>query len=218
LAPVASAALPLAFGAALAALFIRYRRGSMIERQQLKWLLATAAFAAIVFPFALLLPAGPVADIAFLIGLLALFALPLSIGIAVMRYRLYDIDRLISRTIVYAAISLVLIGVYTVVVLFLQTVLGNLVGSSAFSVAVSTLVVASLFQPVRRRVQVAVDRRFDRQRYDADRTVAAFSERLRGEVDLESLVTGLDATIRSTVAPAGTGIWIRPRVPGRPSA
>jgi hypothetical protein len=217
LAPITSATLPLAFVAALLALFIRYRRGSMVERQQLKWLLATAAFAAIVFPFALLMPAGPLADIAFLIGLLALFALPLSIGIAVMRYRLYEIDRLISRTIAYAAISLVLIGVYIVVVLLLQTVLGQVVGSSTLAVAVSTLVVASLFQPVRRRIQTAVDRRFHRQRYDADRTVEAFAERLRGQVDLEPLVAGLDATIQTTVAPAGTSIWIRPRITGRSS-
>ena len=207
---------PIGFGGATAAVVVRYRRGSTTERQQLKWLVATAGFAAVVFPIAFLLPPGPLADGALFLGLAALFGLPVAIGVAVLRYRLYEIDRIVSRTISYAAISLILVAVYAAIVLALQTLLGEVIGKSPVAVAGTTLVVASLFQPVRRRVQGAVDRRFDRRQYDAERTIAAFSERLRDQVDLESLRTDIDTAIHATLAPATSGIWLRRRADVHP--
>lgn len=202
-------ALGIGFIGALSAVVIRFRRGSPIERQQTKWFLAAAAFAVVAFLAAFAVPQDTPAGIV-LFGL-ALAAPPVAIGIAVLRYRLYAIDRIVSRTIAYALITAVLVIVYGAVVLTLRTVVGGLTGGGSAEVALSTLVVASLFQPVRRRIQSAVDHRFDRRRYDAERTVAAFSAQLRDEVHLEAVVGGLVATVRMSVAPTASGIWLRSR-------
>ncbi len=206
---LAALTAPVGFGAAMAAVGVRYRRGAQVERQQLKWLLATAGFATIVFPVSFLLPPGPTSDLAFFLGLFALAALPVAIGIAILRYRLYQIDRIVSRTLSYAVISIVLVGIYAAIVVALQAVLGEVVDDSPLAVAASTLVVASLFQPVRRRIQRTVDRRFDRRRYDAERTAAAFSDRLRDQMELESVGADLAAVIASSLRPRTQGLWIR---------
>ena len=138
-----------------------------------------------------------------------LAAVPVAIGIAILRYGLYDIDRIISRTIAYALISAVLVATYAAAILVLTGPLGTLFGGDTVSVALSTLVVAALFQPVRRRVQAIVDRRFDRARIDAERTTAAFSERLRDEVDIEAVTADLRETIHATVKPVRLEVWLR---------
>ena len=133
----------------------------------------------------------------------------LAIGVAILRYRLYDIDRVVSRTIAYAVVTAGLLIVYLGVNLGLSTILSSVAGSGSVAVAASTLVVAALFTPVRRRVQRVVDRRFDRARYDAERTTAAFSERLRNEVDLAAVAVDLDQTVRAAIAPTSVNVWLR---------
>jgi hypothetical protein len=138
------------------------------------------------------------------------FALiPLAIGVAVMRYRLYEIDRVISRTISWAILTVLVAGLFVAFVLALQALLAPVTQSNELAVAGSTLLVASLFQPFRRRVQRLVDGRFNRSRYDAERTVAAFAARLRDEVDLESLRAEILATVSATVEPSSVKLWLR---------
>ncbi|HEY7130706.1 MAG TPA: hypothetical protein VH440_00565 [Candidatus Limnocylindrales bacterium] len=200
---------PLAFGGAVLALALRYRGGKPIERQQVRWLVAVAAVAALAFPTSFVLPGGPLADAAFLVGLLAMAALPVAIAIAVTRYRLYDLDRVISRTVSWAIISGVLVGVFAVLVVGLQALLAGVTQGATLAVAASTLLAFASFQPVRRRIQSVVDRRFDRARYDAERTATAFTERLRDEVDLEAVATDLQGTVRDAFAPATLAVWLR---------
>jgi len=135
--------------------------------------------------------------------------MPIAIGIAMLRYRLYEIDRLISRTIGWAFVSVVLAVVFVAIVLVIQAVLARVTTSNTFAVAASTLVVAALFQPLRRRVQARVDRRFNRARYDADRTVAAFAGVLRDEVDLGQVTMELKSAVVRTVQPTVTSLWLR---------
>jgi hypothetical protein len=200
---------------AMASLVIRYRRAVGVERQQLKWFAAVIAIAGPALAIAFLTSgatSGVIADVsnaAWGIALLSLALLPLAIGLAVLRYKLYEIDRIISRTISYGVVTLVLASVFVVVVLAAQAVLGPLTGSSTIAVAGSTLLVAALFQPIRRRVQRLVDRRFNRTRYDAERTVAAFANRLRDEVDLEQLRAEILATVAATVEPRSVSLWLR---------
>ncbi len=130
-------------------------------------------------------------------------------GIAILRYRLYDIDLLINRTLVYGATSAGLLATYVLSVLTLSTLLRPLTGSSDLAVAGSTLAVVALFGPLRQRIQRAVDRRFSRSRYDAQRTVDAFATRLRDQVDLDALSTELVGVVRETVHPAHAGLWLR---------
>ena len=199
-------------GGAVAATWIRFRRGDPVQRQQVKWLLAVAGVAAIAFPAALAFgPSESSVALAFwVVAFLAYLALPIAIGIAVLRYRLYEIDRIISRTIGYAVVTVTLATVFAGAILLFQAVLAPLTGRNTVAVAASTLVAATLFQPLRRRVQAVVDRRFNRARYDAERTAAAFAAQLRDEVDLESLGADVLAVVAQTVAPATAGLWIRP--------
>jgi len=200
---------PLGFGAAAAAVAIRFRRRRGIEREQLKWFLAVVAVCAIAFLVAIQQETGPIADAAFIIAFCGLVAMPIAIGVAILRYRLYEIDRIVSRTIAYALVTGGLLAVYLVVNLGLTTVFSSLASGNSVAVAASTLVVAALFTPVRRRVQRVVDRRFDRARYDGERTSAAFSERLRNEVDLAAVTSDLDRTVRSAIAPTSVAVWLR---------
>jgi hypothetical protein len=201
----------LCFGGAAAAVWVRFHRGDAVVREQVKWLLAAIAVAAITFPAAFLFQALQVvlADGMFLLAFLSLLALPITIGIAILRYRLYDIDRIVSRTIAYAIISAVLLATYAAVILFLTGPLGVLLGHSTVAVAISTLVVAALFQPLRRRVQTAVDRHFDRARYDGHRMAEAFAGRLRDEVDIAAVSVDLNATVRAAVKPSTLLLWVR---------
>ena len=192
-----------------AAVVIRYRRGALIERQQLRWFLGAVMLA--VVPLAISPQpsiGGPFWVLAAAVGLLLV---PVSVGIAVARYRLYEIDRLISRTIGWALVTGVLLTVFVVVVVGLQAALASLTQGDTLAVAASTLVAFALFQPVRRRVQRAVDRRFDRARYDGERTAAAFAERLRDQVDLLELEGDIAATVAAALRPSSTELWIRGR-------
>jgi hypothetical protein len=189
-------------------LVLRFRRARGVERQQLRWLALAAALA----PLAVLATAaGIMADRLDLAGWAAGFylaLLPLAIGAAILRYRLYDLDRIISRTLAYALLTLLLGGGYALVVLGLGQLLGQ---DSSLVVAGATLAVAALFQPARRRVQQAVDRRFNRRRFDAARTIDAFSTRLRDEVDLDTLTAELLAVVDQTMQPTRTSLWLRPK-------
>ena len=178
------------FVLAVAALVVRYRRGDGIERLQVRWLAAAVAlclvgFAAGMVELRVRTEAGPLAST--LIAYAGILAMPIAIGIAITRYRLYEIDRIISRTIGYALVTGVLVLVFVGGVLGLQAALEPLTGGNTIAVAASTLIVAALFQPLRRRIQRAVDRRFDRARYDGQKVVDAFGRQLRDEVDLDRL-------------------------------
>jgi hypothetical protein len=134
--------------------------------------------------------------------------LPVAIGAAILRYRLYDLDRIISRTLAYGLLTLLLGGAYAGVVLGLGQLLGR---DSSLVVAVATLMVAAAFQPARRRIQQVVDRRFNRRRYDTARTIQAFSARLRQQVDLDTLSAELLAVVDQTMQPTQVALWLRPR-------
>jgi hypothetical protein len=146
----------------------------------------------------------------YVVGAIISVGIPLAIGIAVLRYRLYDIDRLINRTLVYGVLTALLVAVYVAGVFILGQLLNPVGGQSELAVAVSTLAVAALFQPARRRVQAGVDRRFNRPRYDATNSVAAFSTRLRDEIDLDTLSAELLAVVDQTMEPTRVSLWLRP--------
>jgi hypothetical protein len=197
--------------AAVASLVLRLRRAQGVERLQLKWFCYAAALFPIVVGLAIVFPRLGSDRVDGLIVTLPLLALPVSIGIAVLRYRLYDIDRLINRTLVYALLTATLALTYAAVVLVLGQLFGEAGGNPpSWAVAGATLAVAALFQPLRRRIQQAVDRRFNRRRYDAARTVEAFSTRLRDEVDLDMLSVELLAVVDQTVQPTQASLWLRP--------
>ncbi len=205
----------VSFGAAVVAVWLRFRRGDPVQRHQVKWLVAVVGVAALVHSASLVLTdANPeLANALSSVGILALFALPIVIAIAILRYRLYDIDRIISRTVSYGAVTGILAVVFVGTILVSQTVLASFFSGNSVAVAASTLVVAALFQPLRRRVQRVVDRRFNRSRYDAERTVAAFSGRLREEVALEDVSAAIRTVVAQTVAPTAVGLWMRERGP-----
>ena len=189
---------------AVAGLVVRTRRSRGVERQQVKWFVfAALVFVLTFFPGFFFEPAFIVAT------LIALPAVPIAAGVGVLRYRLYDIDRVINRTVVYGAVTAVLAVAYLGTVSALRALTEPVAGDSALAVAASTLAVAALFQPVRRRVQRAVDRRFNRARYDATATVEALRTRLRDEVDLDSLKAELITVVCATMQPAGTTLWLR---------
>jgi hypothetical protein len=197
----------LILGAA-ASVLLRFRRAGPVERQQLKWFV----FAAFLASVAILVDLTGVAidePLWAVLDSVSFALLPLSVGIAVLRYRLFEIDRIISRTVSYGLLTAVLIGLYLLVVALLRPLLEPLTGSSALAVAASTLAVAAVFNPARRRLQAAVDRRFDRARYDARRAVDAFAARLRGQVDLDEVIAGLRETVAATVAPTRVAVWLR---------
>jgi hypothetical protein len=141
---------------------------------------------------------------------------PIAIGVAVLRYRLYEIDRLISRGLSWAVLSGVLLAVYAGAVLLLQGVLGDVTQGETVAVAGSTLLAAALFQPLRRRTQAIVDHRFNRARYDAQRTATDFAERLRDQVDLVSLASDIAGVVDTALRPSKIGVWIRPSRPTTP--
>ena len=194
---------------AAAALVLRFRRSRGVEREQLRWLMYTAAISVGLLLIGFLSPPGPGAEIAQAASLIGIGLLPVAIGIAITRYRLYDIDVLIRRTLIYAVLSAVLFGTYVGGVALLQAILAPLTAGSGVAVAISTLAVLALFQPVRTRIQAAVDRRFYRAKYDAERTLDAFGARLRDEVDLAALQGELLGAVNDTVQPAYASVWLR---------
>jgi hypothetical protein len=208
----------LAIALVMGRLIDRAARGTSVERQQLKWLFAScviiAAVSAIAFPL-ILGGADPNAaqdarrHLARVAVGMALATLPICIGVAILRYRLYDIDVLINRALVYGAVSGLLALTYFGGVVLLQPALRQLTAGGELSVAGSTLVVVALFQPLRRRVQSAVDRRFYRSRYDAMRTLEVFTARLRDEVDLGAVRADLLEVVEETMRPAHASLWLR---------
>ena len=201
----------IGFGGAVLAVVIRYRDGDVVLRQQLKWLAAVATIGALALPFAFIFPSGALTNAAFFVGNLALLALPIAIAVAVLRYRLFEIDRIISRTIGWALVSGVIGAAFVALVVGLEAVLANQTQGQTLAVAASTLAAFGLFQPVRRRVQWAVDRRFDRARYDAQRTADAFAERLRDEVELDALTAELERTVETAIRPSVAALWLPER-------
>ncbi|HAL25188.1 MAG TPA: hypothetical protein DCP25_00405 [Chloroflexi bacterium] len=189
-------------------LFIRYRRSSAVEREQIKWLAYSGTLAFVLIVLGNAIP-GDLGTWLFPLAFVVLGTLPIAIAIAIFRYRLYDIDVLIRRTLVYAAVSAVLLAAYIGGVALFQTILAPFIAGNGVAVAISTLAVVALFQPVRRRIRAAVDRRFYRSRYDAERTLDAFAGRLRDEVDLESVRADLLQAVRETVQPAHASVWLR---------
>jgi len=191
--------------AAVLSLAFRYRRAQTVERAQLKWLVYAAAVIVVA-----LLATIPVAstNLQNAIGSGAVALVPVAIGIAVLRYRLYDIDRVISRTVAYAILTGLLVGIYAGLVLLATRVLGV---HTPVAVAAATLAAAALFSPVRRRVQRAVDRRFNRARYDADQTVAVFAARLKDAADLDAVRDDLAGVVHQTLEPAHVSLWISQR-------
>jgi hypothetical protein len=188
-------------------LVVRFHRARGVERQQLRWLAAAAVPVAVaVAAMVALALAGNDVPLGWLPGV-CLGVLPLAIGAAILRYRLYDLDRIISRALAYGLLTVLLGGGYAGVVLGLGQLLGR---DSSLVVAGATLVVAALFQPARRRVQRAVDRRFNRHRYDAAQTIAAFSARLRQQIDLDTLAAELLAVVDQTMQPTQAWLWLRP--------
>jgi len=198
--------------ASIVSMLVRYVRSTGVERLQLRWLVTGLAAWAISVPLGFLLFAlfGPAIEgLAWLPAMVALTLPPIAIGIAVLRYRLYEIDRIISRTIGWAVVTGSLIAVFGGAVLGLQALLSDVTQGETLAVAASTLVAFALFQPLRRRVQAAVNRRFDRARVDADRTATAFADRLRDQVDLDGVEADIAGTIESALRPSSTGVWIR---------
>jgi hypothetical protein len=188
-------------------LVVRFRRAGAVERQQLRWVAlaaAMASLAALTVPVAL--RTGALVLFEWAVGFCAT-VLPLAIGAAILRYRLYDLDRIISRTLAYGLLTLLLGGAYAGAVLGLGQLLGH---DRSLVVAMATLALAAAFQPARRRVQQVVDQRFNRRRYDAARTIEAFAARLRQQVDLQVLTAELLAVVNHTMQPARVSLWLRP--------
>jgi len=191
---------------------LSWRRSSGERRQQLKWLASGAAVSIVSLVLAAIFASssGSQATVGQWIGNLAWFglaALPVSIGVAILRYRLYDIDRIISRTLAYALVTGLLVGVFAGLVLLTTDVLAL---SSPVAVAASTLAAAALFNPLRQRVQRVVDRRFNRTRYNADRTVAVFAAGLKDAMDVTAVREDLTSVVQQTLEPAHISLWISP--------
>lgn len=199
-------ALLLGLGGAITSIVVRFRRSRGVERQQMKWLLWATA----LLPLPIVFESVPVVGD---LGLpIALAAVPTAIGVAILRYRLWDIDRVVSRTVTYAVVTALLAGTYVGLVLALQALAGP-ADASDLVVAGSTLVVAALFRPVRDGVQRVVDRRFDRARFDHDRILGDFAARLRDQVDRDAVERDLRGTLQRAFAPAGVSLWLPTRSP-----
>jgi hypothetical protein len=194
--------------ASLAAQAVSYRRSSGERRQQLKWLLAGTAVVLVGAPASILLSLVRSPSWVGILVLVGFVALPVSIGVAVLKYRLFDIDRIISRTLAYAIVTGLLVGLYAGLVLLATQVLQV---HSTVAVAAATLAAAALFNPVRRRVQLRVDRQFNRARYDADQMVAVFAARLKDTVDLDSVRDDLSSVASQALEPAHVSVWISHR-------
>jgi hypothetical protein len=198
--------------ASAASLFARYRRATAAERQQLKWLAFDAGFIAVaVVITAVAQVVAPENKAYQVIFILSIAVMPFTIGIAVLRYRLYDIDVIINRALVYGATTAAIGVAFVAGIVVLQSALRPVTGGSEVAVAASTLLCFALFQPIRRSMQAAVDRRFYRARYDAARAVDAFSVRLRDEVALDAVRGDLLDAVGQTVQPASASLWLRDR-------
>ncbi|HEV2091636.1 MAG TPA: hypothetical protein VGR18_00555, partial [Rubrobacter sp.] len=210
--------LPIAIFVSISSTIVRFRRSGGRERLQLKWVAYAAGLTATSFLVSFVLPGSvpqAIQDAVFLLGMAAFAAIPISAGIAILRHRLYDVDVLINRTLVYGLLTLSLVAIYVGGIFLTQGLFRALTGQETrLAVVASTLAIAALFGPLRRRVQDFIDRRFYREKYDAAKTLSAFSARLRDETDLEALGEGLVGVVRETVQPAHAGLWLRPPARG----
>jgi hypothetical protein len=202
--------VPVVYLIPVAAVLARFRTAAGNERQQLKWFAYASSVSMVFFVaggplFSYLAGLGPA------VAVLAIDLIPISVAIAILRYRLYDIDLLIKRTVVYGATTAAVAGTFWVGILALQRLLSPVTSGSEVAIAASTLMSLALFQPVRRRVKDAVDRRFDRYRYSASRTIDVFADQLRDEVDLAAVRANLLSTVSATMAPAHASLWLRER-------
>jgi hypothetical protein len=183
--------------AAASSVFVRLRRAIGVERQQIKWFAYATAATVIGLVLAYVLSLIP--------------AIPISIGIAILKYRLYDIDIIINRTLVYGSLTAMLVALYFGAIILLQRVFVASTGQeSTLAVVASTLAIAALFNPLRRRIQSFVDRRFYRRKYDARKTLEAFSAKLKDETDLNALNEDLVGVVRETMQPSHASLWLRP--------
>ncbi len=206
----------VALGAVVLSVFMRLRHAIGGERQQIKWFAYAAAGSVIATGLAYLIPI--VVDtplwferMGFALNIAFIPAIPIAIGIAILRYRLYDIDIIINRTLVYGSLTAMLVALYFVGIVVLQRVFVFLTGEqSTLAVVASTLLIAALFNPLRRRIQSFIDRRFYRRNYDAAKTLQGFSAQLRDETDLDALSDDLVGVVRETMQPAHVSLWIRP--------
>jgi hypothetical protein len=216
--------LPLCIFASAASMVLRFRRSRGEVRQQIKWIAFVASFAGLLYLIAMIsalivqlrssdsVPQFPWwAEVLFSVAVLSFAGVPVSIGFAVLKYRLYDIDLLINRALVYGSLTVLLAATYVGGVVSLQYAFRALTGQgSTLAVVASTLMIAALFNPLRRRVQSFVDRRFYRRKYDAAKILAAFSARLREETDLDALSNDLVGVARETMQPEHVSLWLRP--------
>jgi hypothetical protein len=209
--PFTNAVAAPVFLLAGASVVARFRGSSGVERLQLKWFAYAASVGAVLTALAFILPSQELRNLAWAGGVAAGAFVPVAAGIAILRYRLYEIDLLIKRTIVYGATTAAIATTFWIGILALQRLVSPVTSGSELAIAASTLVGLALFQPIRRRIQDAVDRRFDRSRYDAARTLDAFAERLRDDVDLDSLRNELVGSIQQTMAPRHTSLWLKAR-------
>jgi hypothetical protein len=198
---------------------LRWARG--VERQQIKWPAYTVMMAAIgsvlTYTIAEAVGARWLRSAGFVIFTVALVGLPTSVGIAIVRFRLYEIDRIINRTLVYVTLTATLVAVYVGGIVVLQGLVRALTGQeSQLAIVASTLAVAALFSPLRRRIQAFIDRRFYRRKYDARKTLEAFSAKLRDETDLEALSDDLVGVVRETMQPKHVSLWLRSESARRP--
>jgi hypothetical protein len=204
------------FVVGLAALVARYRRSGAQERVQLRWVALGGAVFLVVYLVTLPMNSwggehSALGATITAVSQIAFAALPVSIGYAILKHRLYDIDTVVNRALVYGALTATLAGAYLGSVLLLQLVLSGVTGGSGLAVAASTLATAALFRPARARIQEGVDRRFYRRKYDARRTVESFAARLRDEVDLAALSSDLSGVVTETLQPAYVSLWLRER-------
>lgn len=207
-----SVALVILLVVGMVSIIVRYRRSTGILRLQLRWLVAAVTFlvVAIVVGFVIVgLFSDVVGGLGWTFALIAFPTVPVAVGVAVLRYRLLEIDRIVSRTVGYALVTGILAVVYVGSILLLQGALVAVTQAQTIAVAASTLLVLALFQPLRRRIQRIVDRRFDRAHYDAERTSVAFAERLRHELDVHAVSADLEDTVRAAIKPERLGLWLR---------
>jgi hypothetical protein len=211
--------LALALACAVA-LFVRYRRADETEREQIKWLLYACAVFLVVYVVGFASGLGGTASLGgYIWGVffgLSITNLPAAIGIAILRNRLYDIDVVINRTLVYGSLTATLIALYFGGIFLLQRIFVLLSGQqSTLAVVASTLLIAAMFNPLRRRIQSFIDRRFYRRKYDARKTLEAFSAKLRDEMNLEALSEDLVGVVAETMQPAHVSVWLRPNTPSK---
>lgn len=195
----------VSFAAATASAVARFRRARGVERQQLRWFVRAATLVPFAWAVVIVTDHGPYAQIGGVVLSSTLGLLPVAVAIAVLRYRLYDIDRIVSRTVTWAVLTAAVAALYTAVVVGTQMMVGSDVPDVA--IALATLAAAALFQPLRRRVQAVVDRRFNRARYDAATTVEQFAQRLRDEFVPDQVTADLDDTVRRAVGPSVLSLW-----------